>query len=349
MFNLDSIVRENIKNLAPYSCARDEFKGEARVFLDANENSYGSAIEPKLHRYPDPLQMELKTLVSERKSVAVENIFVGNGSDEAIDLVFRIFCRPGIDNIISIAPSYGMYKVCANVNDIEYREALLNTDYSLNIENIVSRVDDNTKAIFLCSPNNPTGNILNHEKIGELAGEFNGLIIIDEAYIDFANSESFVNKIGSMDNVIVLQTFSKAWGLANLRVGMAFSNPAVIELFNRAKMPYNVNGESQRLAIEALKNYSQYDDKLNKLIEQRRYLENELSKVKGVEKIYKSEANFILIKVKNATNLYTKLSTQGIVVRNRTTQVLCENCIRITVGTEVENRDLLEVVKDILN
>lgn len=345
IFELQKLVRENIKSLKPYSSARHEFKGEASVFLDANENSFGSPLPESFNRYPDPLQWKLKSSVSEVKGIAAENIFIGNGSDEVIDLAYRIFCNPGKDNVIICPPTYGMYEVSANINDVEIRKVNLTQNFQLDVEGILNSVDENTKLLFICSPNNPTGNSMCSEDIQVLLKSFPGIVIIDEAYINFSQQESFINKLTQYPNLVVMQTLSKAWGLASLRLGLAFTSKEIIELYNKVKPPYNINQASQQLALEALSNHNQINDWVKEVLEQREILKNDLSNFSFVKNIYVSDANFLLVKVDNANSLYNYLSSKGIIVRNRSKEVMCENCLRITIGTPEENEILLDALK----
>ena len=339
---LEKYVRKNILNLQPYSSARSEFKGEASVYIDANENPF----REKYNRYPDPLQKALKKKLSQLKSVSEDGIFLGNGSDEAIDLVFRIFCEPRIDNVIIPIPTYGMYEVCANINEVDVKKVSLNEDFSLHADKILKEVDKNTKAIFLCTPNNPSANLFETEEILKVVKNFEGIVVIDEAYIDFTNNESWTQQLNKYSNIIVLQTLSKAWGLAALRLGMAFASPAIIQFFNNVKYPYNINQLTQEYVLAALQKDELKNDWVKEIVEARAYLNNELSKYNCIERIYPSDANYILAKTKDANKLYNYLTSKGIIVRNRTTQHLCKDCIRITVGTKEENKKLLEALSE---
>ena len=296
MFKLDNILRKNIKELVPYSSARDEFKGEASIFLDANENSFGSPLDQNYNRYPDPLQLKVKKRLSEIKGVPVKNIFLGNGSDEAIDILFRAFCNPGIDNVITLPPTYGMYEVSANINDVEVRKIPLKTDYQLNMDAIAEAIDDHTKIIFICSPNNPSGNSIDRQDIETIIANFNGLVVIDEAYINYSRQKTFIQELTEYSNLVVLQTLSKAWGLAGLRIGMAFGSEEIIEIFNKVKPPYNINEASQELAFEALKRVDQVNNWIKETVAERSKLIDKLSQYALVKKIYPSDANFILVK-----------------------------------------------------
>ena len=344
MINVEDLVRENIKNLKPYSTARDEFKGNASIFLDANENSHGSPLSINYNRYPDPLQTTLKVELSKIKGVPAEHIFLGNGSDEAIDLLFRAFCNPGVDNVIIVPPTYGMYEVSANINDVVVKKVNLLPDFQLDLENIAESIDKNTKLIFICSPNNPTGNSIRRDDIETVLANFNGIVVIDEAYINYAKQKTFIQELKEYTNLVVLQTFSKAWGLAALRLGMAFSSKPIIQILNKIKPPYNVNQATQDLALEALKNVEQVNKWIKETVEERDRLSIELAKLSIVKKAYPSDANFILIDVDDAAGTYQKLVDQGIIVRDRSKVTLCEGCLRITIGTKQENDRLIEVL-----
>lgn len=339
--NLEQLIRKNVWNMKPYSSARDEFKGEASVFLDANENP----LNDKYNRYPDPLQWVLKEKITGVKGIAPEYIFLGNGSDEPIDLVIRIFCEPRIDNIVAIDPTYGMYQVCADVNDIEYRKVLLDENFDLDADKLLEKADRNTKLIFLCSPNNPTGNLLNRKEIEKILSSFGGIVIVDEAYIDFASETTWLNELDKYPNLIILQTFSKAWGLAAVRLGMAFASPEIIKLFNKVKYPYNVNILTQNFVSGELDKLELRKEWISTLLKGRDYLKNELPKLSFVEKIYPTDANFLLVKVDDANRLYKQLADKGVIVRNRNSVSLCAGCLRITVGTDEENRILIETLR----
>ena len=345
MFNIDNILRKNIKDLVPYSSARDEFKGEASIFLDANENSFGSPLDRSYNRYPDPLQLKVKKRLSEIKGVPVKNIFLGNGSDEAIDILFRAFCNPGVDNVITLPPTYGMYEVSANINDVEVRKIPLRSDYQLNMEAIAEAIDDYTKIIFICSPNNPTGNSIDRQDIETIIANFNGLVVIDEAYINYSRQKTFIQELTEYSNLVILQTLSKAWGLAGLRVGMAFASEELIEVFNKVKPPYNINEASQELALEALQNVDQVNNWIKETVAERNKLIEELSQCALVIKIYPSDANFILVKTINPKAIYSYLVSLGIIVRDRSKVELCDGCLRITIGTPQENIELLNALK----
>ncbi|HTG56695.1 MAG TPA: histidinol-phosphate transaminase [Niabella sp.] len=352
-FNLDYLIRDNIKNLAPYTTARHEFTGEASVMLDANENALGSPVtldignlHESLNRYPDPLQLSFKQRISEIKGVPVENIFAGNGSDEAIDVLMRIFCEPGVDNIITLPPTYGMYNVCAAINNIKVKEVPLNNDYQMDIQAIADAIDDFTKIIFICSPNNPTGNSITRQDIEIILNNFDGIVVIDEAYINYARQKTFVQQLMDYPNLVVMQTLSKAWGLAALRLGLAFGSKEIINLMNNVKYPYNINEATQQLALQALAHVEQVNQWTKTTIEQRSWLENELVKIPLTEKIFPSDANFLLVKITDAHNVFSYLQSKGIIVRNRNTTKGCEGCLRITVGTAAENEALIEALKN---
>ncbi len=339
--DLSQLVRPNIMRLEPYSCARSEFKGEARVFLDANENPFGAPF----NRYPDPLQISVKEKIAKLKGVRPTQIMLGNGSDEPIDLIYRIFCRPGVDNVVSIEPSYGMYRVAADTNDVEFRTALLTEDFQLDAESLLGKTDQNTKVAWLCSPNNPTGNLLNETEIRKVIDGFDGIVVIDEAYIDFASCGSWLTELDNHPRLIVLQTFSKAWGLAGVRCGMAFANEEIIDIFNKVKYPYNINILTQQKVSEALDNAKHKDDEVATILSERKRLMSEFSQMGVVKHIYPTDANFILIKVADATATYEALLASGIVTRNRNKVSLCAGCLRITVGTPAENTELIEKLK----
>ena len=349
MFQLENLIRENIKKLTPYSSARDEFSGEAKVFLDANENSLGSPLTKWYNRYPDPHQCTVKEKLSMVKGISAEHIFLGNGSDECIDLLFRSFCEPGNDNVIICPPTYGMYEVSANINDIEIKKAPLLEDYQLDLIHLENLIDANTKLIWLCSPNNPTGNSLNRADIEIVLNNFKGIVIIDEAYINFAKQKSFLQELAEYPNLVVMQTFSKAWGLAGLRLGMAFASSAIIEVLNKVKPPYNINQATQELVLKALEEIGQVNDMIKLLVDMREALAEVFLSMPTVEKVYPSDANFILVKIKEARRIYEFLLTKGIVLRDRSNVKLCEDCLRITVGTEKENTILVDAMQEWYN
>ena len=341
-FSIDQLVRPNILSLAPYSCARNEYSGmDASVFLDANENPYNGPI----NRYPDPLQIELKHEIAKVKGVSEERIFCGNGSDEAIDLVYRIFCNPGVDNAVAIDPSYGMYQVCADVNDIEYRKVQLDANYQFHADDLLKVADDHTKLMFVCSPNNPTGNDMSHAEVEKLLQHFWGIVVVDEAYFDFSEQPSFTKLLEKYPNLIVLQTFSKAWGCAAIRLGMAFASAEIIGLFNKVKYPYNVNMLTQHQALEALRNAEQTKEWVKVLKAERSRLMQLFAELPLTQQVFHSDANFFLTRVTDANAIYKYLVGEGIIVRNRNSVKLCGNCLRITIGTPEENNTLLEALK----
>lgn len=343
-FNLDKIVRENIKKLTPYSSARKEFSGVANIFLDANENGFGSPIPTNYHRYPDPLQMEIKKIVALWNEVNVSEIFIGNGSDEAIDLLFRIFCEPKKNNVLICPPTYGMYEVSAEINDVPIKRASLTRDFQLDFAEINRQIDEYTKLVFFCSPNNPTGNSLNRNEILGFAKNFNGIVVIDEAYIHFSTEKPFVEEIKNLPNLVILRTFSKAWGLAGLRVGVAIANEEIIRLFNKVKPPYNVSQIAQETILEALKHFESVEKNIGYIILEREKLATNLETLSFVNKIYPSDANFVLVKTTDANSIYKFLLDETVVVRNRNNVELCEGCLRITIGTPDENARLLEAL-----
>ncbi|MBC7846150.1 MAG: histidinol-phosphate transaminase [Flavobacterium sp.] len=346
-FNINNLVRENVKSMKPYSSARDEFEDfdtADMIFLDANENPFQNGV----NRYPDPQQSSVKVVLAKQRNVNPNQILLGNGSDEVLDLIFRAFCEPKEDNIISLPPTYGMYGVLANINAVENREVLLSTDFQPQVEKILETVDTNTKIIFLCSPNNPTANSFSTENVVKLLDNFKGLVVIDEAYIDFSDKESWLAKIDEYPNLVITQTLSKAYGLAGIRLGICYGSAAVISVLNKIKPPYNVNELTQLRALERLGNPDKIKSEIASIIAQREELLKVLVDVKFVEKIYPTEANFILIKVDDANKRYDDLIAKGIVIRNRTTQPLCENTLRLTIGTEQENKKLMEALASLL-
>ncbi|MCI6875641.1 MAG: histidinol-phosphate transaminase [Parabacteroides sp.] len=343
MKTLQSLVRPNIWNLQPYSSARSEFQGTATVFIDANENPWN----PPYNRYPDPLQRTLKARIAEVKGVPETSIFTGNGSDEAIDLLLRIFCEPGVDNIVAIDPSYGMYQVAADINNVACRKVLLRTDFSLDVDALLAAADAQTKLIFLCSPNNPTGNSLDRQEMVRLLHTFEGIVVVDEAYIDFASQPSFLPELENYPNLVVLQTLSKAWGGAALRLGMAFASPAIIGLFNKVKYPYNVNLPAQREALALLNKPEQMEAQRQKVLEERERLRRAFEAAPFQYKVYPSDANFLLVEVGRANEIYAALVEKGVIVRNRNSVSLCRGCLRITVGTVDENTLLLQALEEV--
>ena len=340
MKRIESLVRPNIRAMVPYSTARDEFKGVAEVFMDANESPFDNGY----NRYPDPSQAKLKRRIAEIKGVDMQNIFVGNGSDEAIDLCFRIFCNPGLDNAIAIAPSYGMYSTCAAVNDVEMREVLLNDDFSLPVERLLDAADNNSKLLFICSPNNPTGNVFPREEIERILQEFDGMVVLDEAYIDFADEPGMLRSLENWPNLIILQTLSKAWGMAGLRAGLAFASNYVMRLFAQVKYPYNINVATLSAVEKLLK--AGVDDRVKLIKEQRAFMEQKLSGMECVWRVYPSQANFLLVQVDNAADLYNYLLGEGIIVRDRSRMPLCDNTLRVTIGTPQENVRLLRAIAE---
>lgn len=339
---LQELVRPNIWKLKPYSSARDEYNGSAAsVFLDANENPYNNPH----NRYPDPLQRELKKGIAKIKGVPAENIFLGNGSDEAIDLAYRIFCEPCVDNVVAIDPTYGMYQVCADINEVAYRKVLLNSQFQFKAKDLLAMADEHTKLMFLCSPNNPTGNNLCREEIERLLQAFEGIVIVDEAYIDFSEARSFLLDLAKYPNLLVLQTFSKAWGCAAIRLGMAFASEDIITLFNKVKYPYNINLLTQKLASEMVLRHYEVDRWVKTLKNERAWLEKRFEDLPCVERIFPSDANFFLARVTDACAVYDYLVSQGVIVRNRHSVSLCGNCLRVTVGTRLENEKLLEALE----
>ena len=342
MISLEQLVRPNIWKLAPYSSARDEYSGkEAHVFLDANENPYNGPY----NRYPDPLQRELKQMLKKVKGVPEEMIFLGNGSDEAIDLAYRVFCNPGRDNVVAIAPTYGMYQVCADINDVEYRQVLLDENFDFKAADLLAACDEHTKIIWLCSPNNPTGNSLNRDEILKVVEGFEGIVIVDEAYIDFSQQMSMRQELPAHPNLIILQTMSKAWGSAAIRLGMAFASKDIIAIYNKVKYPYNVNQLTQEQALAMLKDPFEVDKWVKILMAERSRLMQAFMELPICEKIYKTDANFFLAKVTDANAIYNYLVDKGVIVRNRNKVQLCQNCLRITIGNRTENNELIGALR----
>ena len=341
VMELNRIVRKNILALEPYSSARGEFEGYASIYLDANESPFNNPY----NRYPDPLQRELKMRISELKGVGVENIFLGVGSDECIDLAFRVFCEPRKDNVVAIAPTYGMYKVCADINDVEYRPVMLDEHFKPDFSRLLAAVDDNTKVIWICSPNNPTGNAFDREKLSDLCHRFEGIVIIDEAYVDFSDKGSMLEFLDRLPNLIVLQTFSKAMASASVRLGMAFASKEIVDLYNKVKYPYNINMLTQQYALSLLSKDGKIRGDAELVVGNRKSLSHELAKLKCVEKVFPSDANFLLVRVDDADRMYKYLLGEGIVVRNRNRVTGCEGCLRFTVGTEEENDMLINGLK----
>ncbi len=342
MKSLEQLVRPNIWKLAPYSSARDEYSGkEAHVFLDANENPYGAPY----NRYPDPLQRELKKQISKVKGIPEDMIFLGNGSDEAIDLPYRIFCQPGHDNVVAIEPTYGMYRVCADINDVEYRPVLLDEHYDFKAADLLAACDSHTKLIWICSPNNPTGNSLNRDEMLKVIQDFEGIVIIDEAYSDFSKQQTFRSELAAHPNLIVLNTMSKAWALAGIRLGMAFASKDIISIYNKVKYPYNVNILTQQQALETLKDPFEIDRWVKTLLGERARLMQAFQELPICEKVYPTDANFFLAKMTDAQGIYNYLVDKGIIVRNRSRIQLCNNCLRITIGLKSENNELLSALR----
>ena len=342
MKKLQELVRPNIWSLSPYTSARDEYQGkDAKVFLDANENPFNNPV----NRYPDPLQRDLKIRIADIKGVPTENIFLGNGSDEAIDLMYRIFCTPGVDNAVAIEPTYGMYGVCADINGVEYRRVLMDENFQPSADKLFEAIDANTKLVFFCSPNNPSANNIDRTVIDKVLDNFDGIVIVDEAYIDFAGVPSYLRQLASRPNLIVLQTFSKAWGMAGIRLGMAFAQPEIIGIMNKVKYPYNVNLLTQQRAMEEVMQYGRVQGWVKSILKERARLMAEFAKLSCCIKVYPSDANFFLARVKDAAATYNYLVDQGIIVRNRSKIALCGNSLRVTIGTVAENNALLEALR----
>jgi len=345
MIKLESLVRKNIKNLKPYSSARDDFHGDAEIFLDANENSFGSPLAKQWNRYPDPHQRVLKERLGQIKKISSDRIFLGNGSDEAIDLLIRAFCEPLQDQIMILPPTYGMYQVCAAINNVEVKQIPLKKTFGIDVDAVINELNKTIRLLFICSPNNPTANLMNISAIEIILQRSKSLVVIDEAYIDFASQDSLVSLLDRYSNLVILQTFSKAWGLASIRLGMAFADPFIINILNNIKPPYNVNGVTQKMALEALQNFKRKTEMVSSILEQRKYLENDLKRLKLVDKVFSSDANFLLVRFKDSHLVFKKLMDTGIIVRDRSTNIHCENCLRITVGTEEENKRLVDTLK----
>ena len=343
-FELDKLVRPNIKTLKPYSSAKDEYTGEAKILLDANENSLGSPLTKWYNRYPDPYQQKLKEKLAFVKQIEANQIFIGNGSDECIDILFRTFCEPGKDNIIICPPTYPMYEVSANINDVSIQKAPLLSDYQLNLAHIEQLVNPNTKIIWICSPNNPTGNSLDRIDIETILNHFEGIVVVDEAYINFSKQKSFVQSLIDYPNLVVLQTLSKAWGLAGLRLGMCFASPQMIGYLNKVKAPYNINIVTQELTLQALEEVGQVNDMIKLLVDMRVALAEVIASMPHVIKVFPSDTNFLFVKIPHARKLYEYLLSQGIIVRDRSSLELCEDSLRITVGTEQENTALVDAM-----
>lgn len=346
-FDFNELLRDNIRTLKPYASARDEFSGEASVYLDANENSFGSPLTKWYNRYPDPLQWKIKEKLQEIKGVPAQQIFLGNGSDECIDVLMRAVCEPAIDNIIICPPTYGMYEVSANINNVAIRKVPLTAAFQLDLPAIEAAIDDHTKMIFICSPNNPTGNSLIKEDVEAILNNYFGLVIVDEAYINFSRHRSFAQELNDYPQLVILQTLSKAWGLAALRVGMAFASEEIIAVMNKVKPPYNINQASQDLVLKALEEVGMVNDMIQEIVKGRDALADALQGISIVEHVYPSDANFLLVKIKDAHQVYHQLLEKGIVVRDRSNVTLCEGCLRITVGTPSEDQQLVEALRAI--
>jgi histidinol-phosphate aminotransferase len=342
--NLDKLLRNNIKALKPYSSARDEFSGEADVYLDANENPYNAPY----NRYPDPMQWALKTKIGAIKNITPEKIFLGNGSDEPIDIIFRAFCEPGVDNMVSIDPTYGMYQVAADINNVEVRKVKLDENFGFSAQKLLDASNLYTKAIFICSPNNPTANLLDKAEILQLLTDFDGLVVLDEAYIDFSPESSLLPELDQYENLIILQTFSKAWGMAGIRLGMAFAQPEIIRVFNKVKYPYNINILTQQKALELLDNQEEKEAWVKEILEERDLMVKKLFKLPFVQVVYPSDANFILVKMNDARGIYEYLTEQKIIVRDRSKISLCDDCLRITIGSPKENKKLRKALKELV-
>jgi histidinol-phosphate aminotransferase len=347
MTDINLLLRDNIKKLIPYASARDEFSGSANIFLDANENSLGSPITPPYNRYPDPHQIKIKERLTQIKGLPPRHIFLGNGSDECIDLLYRAFCNPGGDNVIIHPPTYGMYEVSAHINDIEVRRAPLTEDFELDLAALEDLVDQQTKLIWICSPNNPTGNAFNRRDIETILNNFNGLLVIDEAYINFSRQQSFIGELTEYPNLVILQTLSKAWGMAGLRLGMAFASDMIIDVLNRIKPPYNIGQATQELVLKALEETTRVNEMIKEIVRMRNELAEKISRLSSVINVYPSEANFLLVKIKDARRIYETLINKGIVVRDRSSAPGCTDCLRITVGTKEQNDKLLETLVNI--
>ncbi len=344
-FDIHTLIRENLKDLKPYSSARNEYvsDGSQMVFLDANENPFENGV----NRYPDPHQRSLKAVLAEQKGVGIENILLGNGSDEVLDLVYRAFCEPKIDNIITLPPTYGMYGVLAGINNVENREVLLTADFEPNVKDILKVSDDNSKLLFICSPNNPTANSFSASKINNLLENFKGLVVIDEAYVDFAKDKSWVNKLDTHPNLIVTQTLSKAYGMAGIRLGICYASKEIIAILNKIKPPYNVNELTQQKALGRVLDREQVKLEVEQILQERELVSKALHEIDFVSKVYPSDANFVLAKVDDANKRYQQLVSKGIVVRNRNSQPLCQNTLRFTIGTKQENEKLFKVLKEL--
>ncbi len=344
-----ALVRPNINQLTPYSSARDEYKGETGIFLDANENAYGSPIEPWMNRYPDPLQVQVKEKLSSIKKISSEHIFLSNGSDESIDVLLRTFCNPGKDEVIILPPTYGMYEVAGRIHDLQVKKVLLDDAFQPDVTEILNQITSKTRMIFFCSPNNPTGNLMDAKRIKKILEEFNGIVVIDEAYVDYANTFSWIQELKKYPHLVVLQTFSKAWGLAGIRAGMTFAHPQIIAVMNKVKMPYNVNSITQERLLQAMDNQAFVESAIQQTIREKKIMIQELKQLKSVKTIYPSDANFLLVQIDQANVVYQQLIEKKIIVRNRSRVEKCNDCLRITIGTPKENKTLLETLSKITN
>ncbi len=345
-FKLEHLIRQNIKDLRPYSSARSEFSGVAKIFLDANENSLGSPLPKWYNRYPDPLQWELKRKIASIKNIEAENILLGNGSDECIDLLIRAFCEPAVDNILICPPTYGMYEVYAQINNVQVKQVPLTPAFQLDLESMEEAIDAHTKLIFLCSPNNPTGNSLDRSDVEMILNNFDGIVVVDEAYINYSRQRSFLSELKDYPNLVVMQTLSKAWGLASLRLGMNFASNEIIKVLNKIKPPYNINGATQELAIKALDGLEEVNAMIRLTVTEREHLAKELLALEIVQKVFPSDANFLLTRFSNADRVYEYLKEKGIIVRNRSQVILCDDCLRITVGTPEQNQQLIKILSE---
>ncbi|MEJ2053776.1 MAG: histidinol-phosphate transaminase [Calditrichaceae bacterium] len=346
MVDIESLVRKNIRSLKPYSSARDEFKGKADIFLDANENALGSPTQMQWNRYPDPRQTDLKQAISRVKNIGVEQIFLGNGSDEAIDLLIRAFCEPLTDQIMIMSPTYGMYRVCADINNVEVIDCPLSRDFNVEVQNVIKLQTQALKMIFICSPNNPTGNAMRRPDIERVLQNTNAIVVVDEAYIDFSSKPSLLSLLDKYPNLVVLHTFSKAWGLASLRLGMAFADPYIVKILTNIKPPYNISGLTQQMVMEAIQNQDLKNKMVDELLSQRNFLNRILPEFKMIDHVFPSDTNFILVRFKNSQPVFEALMKSGIIVRDRSKALHCENCLRFTVGTEEENKRLIEKLKE---
>jgi histidinol-phosphate aminotransferase len=345
-FSVQNLLRDNIKNLVAYSSARSEFNGNASIFLDANENSIGSLVGGQYNRYPDPQQVQLKAELAKLKGVNPEQLFLGNGSDEAIDLLFRAFCDPSQDSVLYFPPTYGMYEIAARINNVVICEVPLDSNFQIDVQAAINEIQPSTKIIFICSPNNPTGNLIASERIEFLLNHFQGIVVVDEAYIDFSEKESWVSKLNQYPNLVVLQTLSKAWGLAGLRIGMAIASPEIISVLNKIKYPYNISSAVQELAVNAIAQVAKKDEWIRELNKERELLISKLEEIAFVNKVFPTDANFVLVRFLEANKIYEYLKTLGIITRNRSGITLCEGCLRITIGTKDENNQLIKALNN---